>query len=148
MIHLVRHARAGQRGTTTGPDRERPLSANGLMQAAAIAEALTHPVARLLSSPYLRCVQTLAPLAERSAVPIEMPLWLSEGAGPDEAAAAVRASPAGTVLCSHGDVLHAVVGLLAAEGAPLDPHMRFAKGAVLSLEVVDGRIVAANYTEH
>lgn len=146
MIHLVRHALAGKRGAFDGPDAERPLSPEGVEQAERIADLLAAtPIARIMSSPLLRCVQTVEPLAERLGIAVETPQWLREGSGPDEAAAVARAEAGGIVLCSHGDVLHALVGLLAAEGAPLEPGEPFVKGSVLSLHRLNGRVTGAEY---
>ncbi len=73
-IYLVRHAKAGDRAGYDGDDTLRPLSGKGRRQAVAICERLSRlivklPDALLLSSPYIRCIQTLEPLAaERHAV--------------------------------------------------------------------------------
>src|SRR3954469_967625 len=62
---LVRHAKAGNRKSWDGVDRLRPLTDAGWAQGTALLDLLgeSRPV-RLLSSPYVRCVQTLEPLAE------------------------------------------------------------------------------------
>src|SRR3984893_7464329 len=80
--YLVRHAKAGSRRDWEGPDECRPLTAAGRLQAAAIAERLrARPVTRLLSSPYLRCVQTLEPLAKELGLVVECDDDLAEGSG-------------------------------------------------------------------
>ena len=67
-IHLVRHARAGSRSRWKGDDSLRPLSKVGRTQADGIAKRLANePVDLIVSSPYLRCVDTVAPLVERLA---------------------------------------------------------------------------------
>mgnify|MGYP000349545033 CR=1 FL=1 len=64
MLFLVRHAKAGSRSQWVGDDRLRPLSNKGRTQSEVLADRLA-PVATgmLVSSPYLRCIETLQPLA-------------------------------------------------------------------------------------
>ena len=63
-IYLVRHAKAGHRERWTDDDEVRPLTKKGWRQAKALVELFdTQPFARLVSSRYVRCVQTLEPLA-------------------------------------------------------------------------------------
>ena len=62
--YLVRHAKAGSRERWTAPDRDRPLTAAGRVQAAALTRLLQATTRVVSSSPYLRCVETVAPLAE------------------------------------------------------------------------------------
>jgi 8-oxo-(d)GTP phosphatase len=102
---LVRHASAGERGEWTGDDRLRPLDERGRLQAERLAEVLAgHRIERVCSSPYLRCVQTVAPLG----VPVEPRDELAEGAGLDALAAVASEGPG--VLCLHGDVLEELLG--------------------------------------
>jgi phosphohistidine phosphatase SixA len=63
-LYVVRHAHAGSRSAWLEDDRLRPLSDKGRLQAKAIAERIV-PLGPsvLLTSPYLRCQQTLEPLA-------------------------------------------------------------------------------------
>lgn len=146
MIIVVRHAHAGSSSNWKGPHDERPLSDRGHLQAKRIGEALfADGATTVFSSPYLRCVQTVSPLAAMLDIDVgELP-ELAEGAGGSGAARLVIDAVEGTVICTHGDVLHALVGILAAGGAPLGPWMQFEKGAVLRLERDGGRIVSASY---
>ena len=63
-VLVVRHAKAGDRSSWPGADRDRPLSGKGRRQAEALVDTLSDwkPV-RILSSPFARCVQTVEPLA-------------------------------------------------------------------------------------
>jgi phosphohistidine phosphatase SixA len=64
MLLLVRHADAGNKQRWAGPDSLRPLSANGHAEAAGLVVRLEdYPISRVLSSPTLRCSQTVDPLA-------------------------------------------------------------------------------------
>lgn len=146
MIFLVRHAHAESRSDWDGPDRERPLNDRGHLQAKRLAERLVSSGAgSVMSSPFLRCVQTVLPLANVLGVAVDESAALAEGAGGEEAARLIAASSGAMVICSHGDVLHDVVGRLAAGGAPVDPRMPFEKGAVLWLERDGSSVIRAGY---
>ncbi len=115
-VVLVRHARAGARGTWSGPDTARPLDATGWTQARTLARlvAAIRPV-RLVSAAPRRCVQTLGPLAESLDLPIEVNRDLDEpdaGQQPVERAlaaaarlTALAASDGPVVVCSQGKVI-------------------------------------------
>ena len=102
--YVVRHADAGKRGTVA--DEERPLSRRGRVQAEWIAETLADlGITRLLASPYVRCVETLEPLAALIDVEIEVSDDLGEGNGPAPVLALLDAADAPIAICSHGDVI-------------------------------------------
>ena len=100
---LVRHASAGDREDWEGDDRVRPLDARGRRQASALVELLRPlEVRRLVSSPYVRCVETLEPLAAALGLPVEQDERLVEGAG---RASLELLREDGVVCCTHGDVV-------------------------------------------
>src|SRR5436305_5644669 len=138
-VLVVRHAKAGDRDRWSGPDEDRPLTEAGMAQADALVAVLAEfRVERILSSPYVRCTQTVAPLAAALDVPVEPTDDLAEGAG--AAARRLVASltgPANTVLCTHGDVLY---DILAGVDLPWDAPMK--KGSTWVLEVEEGAISA------
>ncbi len=146
-IFLVRHAKAGNRNAWKGPDAERPLTPAGNRQAAAITAMLAaHPIARIVSSPYLRCRQTVAPLGDTLGIAVEVDDGLAEGSSPGEVQALIDAyGPGGLVLCSHGDVIGDILHRVASEGADLDHPGRLAKGSVWVLEVREGRVHRGRY---
>jgi 8-oxo-dGTP diphosphatase len=142
-IHLLRHADAGARGIVD--DASRPLSERGLRQADAIATDLAGgAIGRILSSPYLRCLQTVEPLAETLALEVEADPGLGEGAGAEPTLAVIASADRPLVICSHGDVLAAVLQRLVYLGVPLDDN-RLAKGGRWVLRRSDGRITTATY---
>jgi len=99
---LVRHASAGERHLWADDDRLRPLDDKGRRQALEIAAALcSEDIRRVVSSPYVRCVQTVEPLAAELGLEVELDERLAEGAGQ---AAADLLDEEGIVLCTHGDV--------------------------------------------
>ena len=105
---LLRHASAGDKRHWTGDDRLRPLDARGGRQAAELIELL-RPLGlrRVVTSPYVRCVETVEPLAAALGLPVEHDDRLGEGTG---AAAAELLREDGVVACTHGDVVDALLG--------------------------------------
>jgi phosphohistidine phosphatase SixA len=144
-ILLVRHAEAAERARWHGDDRARPLTASGRAQAARLARSLQdQPISRVLSSAYLRCVETVSPLAARRGLRPELVGWLEEGA--DGAAALDRLSGLGdAIACTHGDVVSGVLLELAERGVGLGPSPRMQKGSTWVLDVEGGRVSAARY---
>ena len=112
---LVRHAKAGERQGWDGPDRLRPLSRKGAAQATQLAGALAgRNVTRVVSSPFLRCVQTVEPLAAKLGLGVEESDGLAEGASVDQIAGVLEAVRHETaVLCTHGDVIPTLLEYLA-----------------------------------
>jgi hypothetical protein len=85
-VYLVRHAVAASRRSWHDDDELRPLTAKGERQAIGLAELLhDEPIKRVLSSPALRCVQTVTPLAKKLGAPVEATDPLREGAPFDNA---------------------------------------------------------------
>jgi 8-oxo-dGTP diphosphatase len=79
MILLVRHASAGDRYEWEEDDRLRPLDERGRRQAGELIELLAqYEVKQLLSSPSLRCIQTVEPFAHAHGFEIEVREELSE----------------------------------------------------------------------
>jgi 8-oxo-dGTP diphosphatase len=108
---LVRHGIAGDRAKWREDDRLRPLDDRGRRQAAALPAALSGlPVTRILTSPYVRCVQTVEPLAAALGVELEETPALAEDVARADIMSLLATTGAGTVLCTHGDVCHELVG--------------------------------------
>ena len=142
---LVRHAEAGYRQAWTQPDELRPLTPQGWQQADALAWLLAEaPFDRLVSSPYVRCVQTLEPLATLRGMTVETSAALAERAG-GQGAVSLLVEGA-VVACTHGDVVEAALDLLAAAGVELPDRPRETpKGAMWVFDVVDGSLGGAGY---
>jgi 8-oxo-dGTP diphosphatase len=108
-LYLVRHAEAGVR-TDRADDHLRPLSGAGRHQARLLTTLFESvDVGDILSSPYVRCVQTLEPLADRRGRTVVHTDTLAEGAPIDAVLDLLHQVPARTVLCTHGDVMEAVL---------------------------------------
>jgi phosphohistidine phosphatase SixA len=112
-VILLRHASAGNRDAWDGDDLLRPLDKRGRRQAKALRDELrARGVKRVVSSPYVRCLQTVAPLG-LEIVPDER---LAEGASGAETRA-LLASLDDAVACTHGDVVENVLGRNLKKGA-------------------------------
>jgi broad specificity phosphatase PhoE len=101
---------------------------------------------RVLSSPYLRCLQTMEPLALANHVSVEPSEELSEGQS-CAAVGLVRALAGDNVaLCTHGDVIAEILVTLADEDRlDLGPNPRQAKGSIWVLDSQDGFFTSAQY---
>jgi broad specificity phosphatase PhoE len=142
----VRHAAAGIRKPGPG-DEARPLSAKGLAQAAGLIPQLEEVgIARVLSSPFIRCRQTVEPLAAARGLPVEDLEALAEDHPPEEVMRLLpELAPSGAALCSHGDVIAGVVDSLVAAGLVTPARARCPKGSTWLLELEGGRVVSARY---
>jgi 8-oxo-dGTP diphosphatase len=148
LIHVIRHAEAGDRTRWEGPDEARPLSDGGRRQAGRLVGLFAdHPFVQLLSSPFLRCVQTLEPLAEARGLPIELRDQLAEGRPWEYLEKLILEAEAEgpTAICVHGDSFRALMGDLFERGIARRASQSLRKGATWVLEVRDGAIVAARH---
>lgn len=140
---LVRHADAGSRGIQN--DEQRTLTKRGRGQADALAAQFADAgITVIRSSPYARCIETVAPLATALEITAEPDDELGEGAGPAHAIALIEQATTPTVLCSHGDVIGEVMHTIARRGITLDDD-RLAKASTWELTVIAGTITGATY---
>ena len=111
---LLRHATAGHRkaGVDAAEDQLRPLDERGRRQADALPVLYSGlGIERVLTSPYVRCRQSVEPLAQALGLPVEEREELAEGLGEAELWALIAELGATTaVLCTHGDVLRMLLG--------------------------------------
>jgi 8-oxo-dGTP diphosphatase len=106
-----------------------------------------------VSSAYVRCRETVAPLAERLGLPVEDADALSEGAPLSEALRLIdKVSDKPTVLCTHGDVIGELLHHWASQHVRLDAdddaapsELRFPKGSTWVLDVEDGQVVRGHF---
>ena len=110
-VYLVRHASAGKRSAWEGDDRLRPIDERGERQAQSLVEELRDAsFDRIFSSPYMRCVQSVEPLARARGLELETDDALAEGAGADAALALFARVGTDLVACVHGDLLEELLG--------------------------------------
>jgi 8-oxo-dGTP diphosphatase len=150
-LFLVRHAKAGKRSewfndpANRGDDRPRPLDAKGRLQANAIADRLLslQPTS-LHSSPYERCIQTLAPLGQQSGLVIIEDERLAENNDFEPMLALLESCADGSVLCSHGDMIPMVTDALERRGMVVTGMRDSRKASIWVLER-DGDIFARGH---
>jgi len=113
-VYLVAEADAGKPEEWPGPDRLRPITRDGWRQARAVADRLRgQPIERVVASPWLRCRQTVQPLADQLGLDVDDDRALAETAGIDRAVLLIeklRGTP--SVVCTHGDLVRAILSRL------------------------------------
>jgi 8-oxo-dGTP diphosphatase len=144
---VVRHAHATGRGSWSGDDTLRPLSPAGRARSRELGPLLAaYGVTRLVSSPSVRCSDTLRPYAAMAGLPVRPKAGLSEEGYAEDPARAIRhlrrlferGTPA--ALCSHGPLIPDLLAELAQlvddrEREPVGPEVK----AVLS-EAADSKM--------
>lgn len=146
-LRLLRHAAAGDRSKWDGDDVKRPLTKKGNRQADLIAGTLVGAgVDRIITSPYKRCVQTVEPIAKMSGASIETTDSLSEEADIDEAYQLVDSLVGyNAVLCSHGDVIPALINRMMWAGLDLESRFYCSKGSIWEVDVEQGQFTVGRY---
>lgn len=146
-VYLVRHAKAGLRSAWSGPDEERPLTRRGRKQARRLVQRFQGlDLDRIVSSPYVRCVQTIEPLAVARGIPVEPSSALGEGTSNDELVRAISSFDEGlTVVCGHGKEIESMIDRLDHDGVTIEGARGIAKGSVWVLDREGGRFVSARY---
>lgn len=116
---IVRHARALARSDWKSDDRERPLDTRGRERADALIPVLAaYGISRILTSPSVRCLDTISPYAVWSGIAPRAKKGLSEEgheADPDKAEQHVEAAlerGEAVAICSHGPVMGALLDAL------------------------------------
>ncbi len=146
-LYLYRHTTAGERSRWKGRDEDRSLTKKGWREADAIAGYLAGAgIERIFSSPYERCVQSVKPLAKLIKAPVEISSLLGEE--PDiDAAYALIDGLVGTnaVVCSHGDVIPALINRMMWAGLTLDSRFYCSKGSIWVVGVEEGKFTNAYY---
>jgi phosphohistidine phosphatase SixA len=147
MLFLVRHAHAGDKYHWQGPDSLRPLSSEGQAEAAGLLVRLDdYPVGRILSSPTVRCQQTVQPLAHDRYLPIELLPALGVDADPVALLALLADSELQDALvCTHGEVIAKVLGRLVMDGLAVNQPLAWPKGSTWLLYGTDGRLRSGRY---
>ena len=147
VAYVVRHAKAGDRSDWSGDDRLRPLTKSGQRQAEALADMLEgEPIDKILSSGYLRCMQTVEPLGARRTLSVEPIKDLEEGAGGESVLRLIQKYRGrNVVLCTHGDVMEELLEGLIVQGLVQRARAHMEKGSTWVLEEQDGKVTGAKY---
>ncbi len=145
-FYLVRHAKAGDSSKWTEDDRLRPLSKAGRRQAEALVSSFNGlRIDRILSSPAVRCEQTVRPLALDRGLRIEPVEALAEGAPLAGLLQLIaELDDRSVVACAHGDLIPAAIEHLRGLGVPADDGPS-KKGSTWILEREGGAVVRARY---
>lgn len=147
VIYVVRHAHAFARERWSDDDALRPLSPLGVSQSEAIAKRLAEAAVDFLcSSPAVRCVATLEPLAAMISKPIERLDELAEGGGGEQALErliGLVAQRQGLVACTHGDVVEEMLDVLNARGTVFHSRRASPKAGTWELTVGGGSVTDA-----
>jgi len=147
-LFLVRHAKAGKRSkwledpANNNDDRKRPLDDKGILQAAALADRLADfAPTLLLSSPFMRCMQTLEPLGSTLGITVTSDERLAEDNPFEPILELLESCPDNAVLCSHGDMIPMVTDALERRGMAVTGMRDSRKASVWVLERQNGIIV-------
>lgn len=159
-VLLVRHGRAGDSESWSGPDIDRPLDERGVAEAATLADVLpAFGPDRVVSADPLRCRQTLQPLAERLGLLVGQASEFGEDDYLDDPTAARNAlaellgADSVAAVGSQGGVIPDLLEWLLTSGQPVtgvSPRRRAdgppaRKGSVWALTAHDGKVVSADY---
>ncbi|MFQ5426157.1 MAG: histidine phosphatase family protein [Gaiellales bacterium] len=137
-VYLLRHGSAGERAGWVGDDLARPLDPEGVEQARALAAAFSGScVSRIVSSPAIRCVQSVEPLAARLSLPIETSRGVGTGAGAGAARAVIGGLEPGTLICTHRELFELL----------FDGAVTCAKGGTWIARRAGDGLVPASYVE-
>jgi phosphohistidine phosphatase SixA len=149
-VFLVRHASAGTRNGSDPGDVARRLDANGHKQTSMLIELLNDaPVQWVASSPAIRCVETVEPLASGRGLVLEQRRELFEGADIDAAWSLLESAAerdGDSVLCSHGDVIPELVRRAQLRGMEVPEKTGCSKGSCWALEWDGARFTTSRYT--
>jgi 8-oxo-dGTP diphosphatase len=110
-VLLLRHASAGERLSTPSLDRARGLDEIGRAQARRLAQELSgRGVERIVSSPLVRCVETVEELAAMRGIAVELREELLPGATQQEILALLGELPSASVASTHREVFERLFG--------------------------------------
>ena len=147
MLLVVRHADAGDKRTWDGPDRLRPLSPSGRLQAEGLVVRLEdYPIERILCSPTLRCHQTVEPLARDRLLRIETVPALGVDTTSDQLLDLFwDLEVHNSVLCTHGEGIDLLLTRLLAGALVAEDPLDWPKGSTWLLERIDRRQVRGRF---
>lgn len=158
-VIVVRHAKAKPRSTWAGAEGERSLAATGKRQALSVGRLLeAWSPQRIVSSPWVRCMQTVYPYSKTSGLAIKEKRALTEDSNKRSPKRARRVTESlfekrdrSVVLCTHRPVLPTVLEVLGSHlNKPLrkhlptsDPYLKPGEMWVLQVSVAHPRSVVS-----
>lgn len=118
-VIIARHAKAKPRSGWSAAEDERPLAGTGKRQAHSLARLLqAWAPSRVLSSPWLRCMQTVTPYANEHSIAVKDKKSLSEAGAADHPKRTAKTvnslfeKHVPTLLCTHRPVLTIVLDVV------------------------------------
>lgn len=131
VLVVARHGRARERSAWPDDEESRPLTPQGEAQARALVGVLAaFGVGEVVTSPWARCLRTVAPYAERTGLrprlvdALTEKAYLADRRATLEAVTPYLVTPRDAVVCTHRPALEAVMALVG------DATRRWTTGAV------------------
>jgi phosphohistidine phosphatase SixA len=135
-VLLMRHASAGERLPSPAADRARSLDATGRADTRALLAALAeHAIERVVTSPHVRCLQTVEPIAQQRGLHVECREALAPGTSREDVLRLLEELPESSLVCTHREVFERL----------FHGRIRCEKGGVWTVEVRDGHVVPIEY---
>ena len=103
------------------------------------------PLTRVLSSPYVRCTQTVEPLASAVGLEVEEIDALAEGHAQQAQHLVQSLVATDAALCTHGDIIPAVLQHLEAAGVRIVSQWQWSKSSTWVLHADNGEFSHATY---
>jgi 8-oxo-dGTP diphosphatase len=147
-VFLVRHADAGSKKKWKKADSVRPISKKGHEQVEELVTRLVRtPINSIVSSPSLRCDQTVGPLAQRLGLKVKQSKLLRKNVAPSEVLRLIKQSRGSRlVLCSHRETIGPLIKHLAAEPkVEVSGELEWPKGSIWELTTRGGRVTKARF---
>jgi len=108
---LLRHASAGERLSSPGVDRFRRLDENGRIAARQLAWSLAdRSITQIVSSPFPRCVETVAPTSVARGLAVETHWELEPDSELDDLMTLLLDLPDTTLVCTHREAFEKLLG--------------------------------------
>ena len=147
MLLLVRGAAATPREQWMQSEMTRPLAVDGKTTASILGNLGSFfEIDRIVSAPSARCLETVAPLACRESLTVEVSHGLSDGRTTEPIGLVEGARGTGTVLCTHEDVVAGILSWLAGcDRTTMESRLRQRRGSVWALTGDESRYTAAYY---
>jgi phosphohistidine phosphatase SixA len=133
---LLRHGSAGERSPSPSLDRGRPLDRRGRADAQGLQRALAgFVVDRVVTSPHVRCVESVRPLADALGLRLELRAELVPRARKEHTLALLENLPDTALVCTHREVIERL----------FDGEIKCEKGGAWLLEQRAGELRPAAY---
>lgn len=147
IVILIRHAYAGHKANWDRDDTLRPLTARGVAQAESLVRSLADDdISAIWTSPAVRCRQTVEPLVAARGLVVQDHALLAKDGSVDDLLDWILSNPtAPWALCTHGEVLHALLIAARASGLVTAPARATEKGAAWRARRHEDGVMALEY---